>query len=137
MFDVVAMPRDKESLYRQNILDHYKHPRNWGKLDNPSASAEDSNPLCGDELAVDVLFEGGRIAKLAFSGKGCAICISSASILSDLAKNKTTKEAFNITQQQLLAEIGIDPGPSRLKCALLSLKVLKLAIAGASRITNE
>ncbi len=123
------MPRDKETLYRQNILEHYKHPHNWGKLENADAHAEDSNPICGDELEIGLRIEGGKISKIGFDGKGCAICLSSASILSDMALNKDAKNAFAITKKQLLDEIGIDPGPSRLKCALLSYKVLKLAIA--------
>lgn len=123
------MARDKETLYRQNILEHYRHPHNFGKLQNADAHAGDSNPLCGDELAIDVRIEGGRIAKIGFSGQGCAICLSSASILSDMALGKDAKSAFAITKKQLLDEIGIDPGPSRLKCALLSYKVLKLALA--------
>ncbi len=123
------MARDRETLYRQNILDHYKHPHNWGKLPDADAHAEDSNPLCGDELSVDLKITGGEVSGIGFSGQGCAICLSSASMLSDMALGKDTKSAFAITKQQLLSEIGIDPGPSRLKCALLSYKVLKLAIA--------
>lgn len=123
------MPRDKETLYRQNILEHYKHPRNWGKLSIADAHAEDSNPICGDELSVDLKIADGKISKIGFDGHGCAICVSSASILSDMALNKDAKSAFAIAKKQLLDEIGIDPGPSRLKCALLSYKVLKLALA--------
>lgn len=124
--------RNREELYRLNILEHYRKPHNFCKLSNASAHAEDSNPLCGDELAVDLKIgkgKDGKIEKIGFSGQGCAISISSASMLSDMALGKSPKEAWAITRGHLLSEIGIDPGPSRLKCALLSYKVLKLALA--------
>ena len=114
-------------LYRENILDHYKHPRNRGKLVEPDSSARDSNPLCGDEISMSISVKGGKIADVKFEGTACAICLASASMLTEEAKGKKTLDAAKIGKEKVLSMLGIDPGPARLKCALLPMKVLKLA----------
>lgn len=116
-----------EDLYRENILDHYKHPKNRGRIPKPDASAHDSNPLCGDEISIFLSIKGSRIEDIKFEGSACAICIASASMLTEEAKGKTVKAAASISKGKVLSLLGIDPGPSRIKCALLPLKVLKLA----------
>lgn len=118
----------RESLYRQNILDHYKSPHHWGKLTSPNVKADGANPLCGDELHLELNVSGGKISGIAFSGQGCAISIASASMLSDEVVGKTIEQARRLPSSRLLELLGIDPGPSRLKCALLSHATLQKAV---------
>lgn len=115
-------------MYRENILDHYKHPRNRGKLAHPDSEAHDSNPLCGDEIAYYLKFENGKVSEIKFEGTACAICLASASMLTEEIRGRKIDEARAYKKEELLATVGIDPGPARLKCALLPLKVMKLAI---------
>ncbi|MCX8194499.1 MAG: SUF system NifU family Fe-S cluster assembly protein [Candidatus Micrarchaeota archaeon] len=117
-----------EDIYRENILDHYKHPRNKGKIAQADAEAQDSNPLCGDEISIGIRVENKKIVDLKFDGSACAICIAAASMLTEEVKGKGLEEAKGFSKERLLSLLGIDPGPVRLKCALLPLKVLKLAI---------
>ena len=115
-------------LYRENILDHYKRPRNRGKIEKPSSSAHDSNPLCGDEIAMSIAVKGGKISDVKFEGTACAICLASASMLTEEVRGKGVEASRKIGKERVLALLGIDPGPTRLKCALLPLKVFKLAL---------
>ncbi len=115
-------------MYRENILDHYKHPRNRGKLAGADIDAHDTNPLCGDDIAMQLRIRGGRIDDIKFEGTACAICTASASMLTEEAKGSKLGVARSYSKEKLLALLGIDPGPARLKCALLPLKVLKLAV---------
>ncbi len=117
-----------ESMYRENILDHYKRPRNSGKLENPDSEAFDSNPLCGDEVRMRLKAKGGEIADIKFEATACAICTASASMLTEEVKGKKLEDARGVGKERVLALLGIAPGPSRLKCALLPLKVFKLAL---------
>jgi len=117
-----------EGMYRENILDHYKRPRNSGKLESPDSEAFDSNPLCGDEVRMRLKARGGKVADIKFEATACAICTASASMLTEEVKGKKLVEARKIGKEKVLALLGIDPGPSRLKCALLPLKVFKLAL---------
>lgn len=117
-----------ESIYRENILDHYKHPRNHGKIANADSEARDLNPFCGDDITMYLKIGGKRIKDIKFDGTACAICTSSASMLTEEVKGKTVEEARLFDKERLLSIIGIEPGPTRLKCALLPLKVLKLAV---------
>ena len=126
-----------EDLYREVILDHYQNPRHRGTLDPHDYSYEDSNPLCGDEVRIDVRIKDGAVDEIAFSGQGCAISQASASILTELVEGRPLDEVKAIGKDELLEEIGIDLSPARLKCALLSLKVLKAGIYGIDHANAE
>ncbi|MCX6769531.1 MAG: iron-sulfur cluster assembly scaffold protein [Candidatus Micrarchaeota archaeon] len=118
-----------ESMYRENILDHYKRPRNRGKLAHASCCAEGDNPFCGDEISFCIKAgKGGKLEEVKFDGHACAICVASASILSEEVSGKKLSDARACSKEKLLSLLGIDPDPTRLKCALLPLKVMKLAI---------
>ena len=118
-----------EQLYREVILDHYKAPRNHGLLEPADAVAEGQNPLCGDEVTVSVRFgEGDVIEDVGFEGRGCAISQAATSMLTDLVKGRTAQEVSTMPKDELLEEIGIPLTPVRLKCALLGLGVLKVAL---------
>jgi nitrogen fixation NifU-like protein len=118
-----------DQLYREVILDHYKNPRNHGLLDPADAHAEGQNPLCGDELAVSVRFgDGDVIEEVGFDGRGCAISQAATSMLSELVKGRTAEEVAAMPKEELLDELGIPLSPVRLKCAILGLGVLKLAL---------
>ena len=119
-----------DDLYRQNILDHYQNPRNWGTLDNPDVSAEDSNPLCGDRIRMDLKIKDGRVEDVKFSGEGCSISRAAASMLSDEVMGKTLEEVKAMNRDDVLELLGIEFGPVRLKCALLALKTLKVGVYG-------
>ena len=118
-----------EQMYREVILDHYKTPRNHGILDPNDAVAEGQNPLCGDEVTVSVRFSGGDIIEsVGFEGRGCAISQAATSMLTDLVKGRTVQEVAAMQKEELLEEIGIPLSPVRLKCALLGMGVLKVAL---------
>jgi nitrogen fixation protein NifU and related proteins len=115
---------------RQNILDHYQNPRNWGTLEHPDISAEDSNPLCGDRIRMDLRVKDGRVEAVRFSGEGCSISRAAASMLSEEIEGKTLEELKSIGKEEILDLLGIELGPVRLKCALLALKTLKVGVYG-------
>jgi nitrogen fixation NifU-like protein len=119
-----------EDLYREVILDHYKNPRGHGVIEHADASAEGMNPLCGDEVAIYVAFDedGETIDEVKFSGRGCAISQASTSMLMEMVKGRTAAEVGGMNKDELLEEIGIPLTPIRLKCALLGLGVLKVAL---------
>jgi nitrogen fixation protein NifU and related proteins len=118
-----------EDLYREIILDHYKNPRNHGALDPADARAEGQNPLCGDEVAIYVNFNGGdAVEEIRFEGRGCAISQAATSMLTELVKGRTAAELADMPKEELLEEIHIPLTPVRLKCALLGLGVLKVAL---------
>jgi nitrogen fixation NifU-like protein len=119
-----------EDLYRDNIIDHYQNPRNYGTLADPDISYEDSNPVCGDEIRLDLKIQDGRVIDARFSGHGCSISQASASMLTEDIIGKSLEEVKQIDKQYLLDMLGIPLGPVRLKCALLSLKVLKAGAYG-------
>jgi len=120
-----------DDFYRENILDHYRRPRNAGTLDDATHSHEENNPLCGDVIRIDLhVNENDVIDKVAFSGKGCAISQASASMLTEMIEGKSLDEAKQIGKDDILEALGIDIGPVRMKCALLSLKVLKAGVYG-------
>jgi nitrogen fixation NifU-like protein len=126
-----------EELYRENILDHYKHPRHKGTLEHPDISYEDANPLCGDVLRMDFKIQDGRIAEVAFSGHGCSISQASASMLCEKVHGMTLDEVKKIGREDVLEMLGIELGPVRLKCGLLSLKTLKGGVYGIDRWPGE
>jgi len=120
-----------DDFYRENILEHYRHPRFAGTLENATHSHEEHNPLCGDKIRIDLhVDENNVIDHATFSGKGCAISQASASMLMEMLQGKTLEEAKEISKDDVLEMLGIDIGPVRLKCALLSLKVLKVGAYG-------
>lgn len=126
-----------ESLYRETILDHNRNPRNKGILDPADYSYEDTNPLCGDELRIDVRVAEQRISEIRFSGRGCAISQASASMLTELVAGSSLEEVKALTKDDILDELGVPISPARLKCALLSLKVLKAGIYGVEQARAE
>jgi len=119
-----------EDLYREVILDHYKNPRGHGVIEDADATAEGMNPLCGDEVSIYVQFapDGETIDEVKFSGRGCAISQASTSMLMEMAKGKTAQEIAELPKEELLEEIGIPLTPVRLKCAILGLTTLRLAL---------
>ena len=117
-----------DQLYREVILDHYKNPRSHGLLDAPDAQAEGQNPLCGDEVAVSVRFDGDTIADVGFEGRGCAISQAATSMLTEIVVGRSVEDVARMPKEELLEEIGIPLTPVRLKCAILGLGVLKVAL---------
>jgi nitrogen fixation NifU-like protein len=126
-----------DSIYREIILDHFKNPRNRGTLEPADFSYEDVNPLCGDEVRIDIRVKDDTIDDIAFSGRGCAVSQASASILTEMVEGMSLDEVKALTKDDLLEEIGIPVSPARLKCALLSLKVLKAGIYGVGHDDDE
>lgn len=119
---------DIELMYQENILDHYKNPRNHGKLQNASVEHHEKNPLCGDEIDFYLIIKNKRIADVKFNGHGCAISQASASMLSEQIKGKAIEEIEKMTKEYILEMLGIPISPVRLKCALLSLDTLKNSV---------
>jgi nitrogen fixation protein NifU and related proteins len=117
-----------DDLYRELILDHYKNPRGQGALANADAEAEGQNPLCGDEVAISVALDGETIEDVRFRGRGCAISQAATSMLTELVRGRTVAEVAEMPKDELLDEVGIPLTPVRLKCALLGLGVLKVAL---------
>ena len=119
-----------EQMYREVILDHYKNPRNRGGIEGADAQAEGQNPLCGDEVAVSLRFggDGETIEEMRFEGRGCAISQAATSMLTEMVKGRSAKEVATLPRDELLDEIGIPLTPIRLKCAMLGLTTLKLAL---------
>jgi len=133
----LARTEAMEDLYREIILDHYENPRNYGVLPDADISYEDDNPLCGDRIRIDLKVQDGRIVDVRFSGKGCAISQASASMLTERIKGATVEEARQLTRDDILEMLGIPLGPARIKCALLSLKVLKAGLYRLPKIDWE
>ncbi len=133
------------TLYQEVILDHYKHPRNWGRLPQPTGHADGHNPLCGDRLSVDVQLEGDRVADIRVEGQGCAISVASASMMSEALKGRTVDEAQTLFERfhevvtgrssadgpslgKLAVFAGVAEFPARVKCATLAWHTLRAAL---------
>ncbi len=119
-----------DQFYREYILDHYKNPRNYGRLEHPDITHEEDNPLCGDVVGMDFQIKAGVIEDIRFHGRGCAISQASASLLTERLKGIALDEAKKIDKNDVLGELGIQISPARIKCALLPLKVLKVGAYG-------
>lgn len=122
-------------IYAENILDHFQNPRHKGHLETPTTSVDDANPLCGDILHLELAInpENSTIQKVAFDGSGCAISQSAMSMLTELLPGKTHEEAEKITKDDMYTLIGVPLSPARVKCALLSLAILKKALIHLKR----
>jgi nitrogen fixation NifU-like protein len=125
--------------YREYILDHYRDPRNYGELAQPNVHCEDVNPLCGDQLAMDLQVEDNRVTAVRFRGHGCAISQAAASMLTEMIDGKTVQEVIALGKEDVLEALGISISPARTKCAFLSLRVLHrgLALAGLEKPVED
>jgi len=127
-----------DDLYRELIIDRYKNPLFRGKLDPHDISFEDDNPLCGDHIQIDLRVDArGSVTEAAFEGHGCAISQASADLLIESILGKTVEEVKKLNKQDVLDMLGIELGPVRLKCALLSLKVLKAGVYGIGEASDD
>lgn len=116
-------------IYHEMIVDYYREPLNFGKIEKPDATYHDANPLCGDSIDIDLKIGDEKLADIKFHGKGCAICMACSSVLTEIAKGKSIDEVKAISKNDILSELGLEHLQAvRIKCALLSLKVLKYAL---------
>ena len=115
-----------DNPYRKHILDHYAHPRNWGRLANPDIVADADDPSCGDQVRIEATVDGaGCVGEVVFEGEGCMISLAAASILTEYVKGRPLKELESLSEEDMLALVDAPVGPSRRRCALLPLQVLR------------
>ena len=124
-----------DDLYRENILEHYRHPHNFGKLDNPDIEKQQGNPFCGDQIGITIKLSGNKkeIKSIKFDGQGCAISIASASLLTDFVTGRQIKEIMNLKKEKVIELLGVSLSPTRLKCALLPLETIQSALSSRSK----
>lgn len=115
-------------IYKEIILDHYKNPRNYGRLESAKAVAQVNNPLCGDDITIELTIDNDTISDIRFHGQGCAIAMASASLLTEHAKHKHVKDLTSMDKDSMLELLSIELSPNRLKCALVSLESLHKAL---------
>jgi len=116
-------------IYHEMIVDYSRNPINYGEIENHDVTFHDSNPLCGDSIDIDMKIDGDKVTDIKFHGKGCAICMACSSVLTEITKGKSIDEARTIEKNDVLSELGLEHLQAvRIKCALLSLKVLKSAL---------
>lgn len=116
-------------IYHEMIIDYSRNPVNYGKIEDHDVTFHDSNPLCGDSIDIDMKIDDNKVSDIKFHGKGCAICMACSSVLTEIAKGKNLDEVKNISKNDVLGELGLENLQAvRIKCALLSLKVLKYAL---------
>ncbi len=127
-----------EDLYREIIVDRYKNPQHKGSLDPSDITFEDDNPLCGDHIRIDLRIDDeGKVTEAAFDGHGCAISQASADILVESIQGKNLEELKSLSKEDIIEMLGVELGPVRLKCALLSLKVLKAGVYGIDKASDD
>jgi len=119
-----------DDFYRDYILDHYRNPRNFGTLEQSDAEAEDLNPLCGDQIRMQLKLDDGVVEDVRFSGRGCAISQASASMLTEMVKGMKLSDVAKLSKEAVLENVGIGISPTRMKCAMLGLRVLRSAAIG-------
>jgi len=116
-------------IYHEMIIDYSRNPINYGKIEDHDVTFHDSNPLCGDSIDIDMKIDDNKVSDIKFHGKGCAICMACSSVLTEITKGKNIDEVRNISKKDILGELGLENLQAvRIKCALLSLKVLKSAL---------
>ena len=117
------------SMYAENVIDHYRFPRNFGRFENADIKARDVNPLCGDEIEFDIKIDNSQQVKdVKFNGRGCAICIATSSMLTEKIRGQNIDEIEKLSSRDVIDLLKIEISPNRMKCALLPLAVLKLAL---------